>query len=241
MAIIRTGSLIVTSGGTAQNLVLGAVPSYFMMLNETKIAAVTNAVVKAEWFNTMLNGYAIIQTTTTGVPAYSELTSNGFTPFVTDDADLWIPAQAPYNDGTRTPMGKSTNLAVTGISKAANAVITATHSFTTADIGVTWVTFSQVGGMKQINTLRGLVLGVTSTTSFTVNIDTSSFATFVNDGFAIANVITGAPVTTQFGNQIQMTPLYNHGVAGLTLGSSLMVNTNDVWKWIAMYDTSVNG
>jgi hypothetical protein len=190
----------------------------------------------------MANGYAIIQTTTSGVPAYSELTSNGVTPFVTTDPNLFIPPQAPYNatsGGNRAYIQQSTNLIITGISNAAQASVTATHSFTSADIGVTWVTFSQVVGMTQINTLRGQITGVTSTTSFTVNINSTNFSTYTSGG--IANVITGAPVTTQFGAQIQQTPLYNQGVAGLTLGSSLMVNTSDVWKWIAFYDTSVTG
>lgn len=239
MSIIKTGSVTVTTGGVAQNLVLGYVPSYFRMINQTKIAAVTNGVVEAEWFNSMPNGYAFIQTTTSGVPAWSEITSNGFTPFQTGDDALWIPDQAPYNDGTRVPVGKSTNLVITGISKAANASITATHSFTSADIGVTWVTFSQVSGMTQINTLRGQITGVTSTTSFTVNINSTAFSTWTSGG--IANVITGAPVTTQFGSQIQMTPLYNHGVIGLTLGTSLMVTTGDVWLYYSLLDTSANG
>lgn len=228
MAILRTGSLTVTTGGVAQNLVLGAIPSHFKMYNTTTL---TSAFL-AEWWNTMPNASGLLWSVG-ATPAFTLPTTNMFTPFTTADNQLWVPNQAPYN------VGGTTNLTITGISQAANASITATHSFTTADIGVTWVTFSGVVGMTQINTLRGQITGVTSTTSFTVNINSTSFTAWGSGG--IANVITGAPVTTQFGSQVQMTPQHNLGVAGLTLGTTLMVNTSDVWVWEADYDTSVNG
>lgn len=236
MSIIKTGSLTVVSGGTAQNLVLGFVPSYFYMVNMTNVATPANdEIVKAEWFYGMSNATAIGTYYTGSQPAIeiNNISSNGFTPYETADDLLFVPDQAPYSTY------KSTNLVITGISKAANASITATHSFTSADVGVTWVTFSQVVGMTQINTMRGLIQSVTSTTSFTVNIDSTSFSTYTSGG--IANVITGAPATTQFGTQIQMTPSYNRGTIGLTLGTSLMTTTNDVWRYYALLDTSANG
>jgi hypothetical protein len=128
-------------------------------------------------------------------------------------------------------------LTITGISKAANASITATHAFTSADIGVTTVTFHNVVGMNQINTLSGVIQSVTSTTSFTVNINTTNFTTYVSGG--IANIITGVPPVTTSGFQVYNTPLLNVGFTGLTLGSSLMVTTSDVWQYIAMLDSPV--
>jgi hypothetical protein len=128
----------------------------------------------------------------------------------------------------------NTNLTITGISKAANASITATHAFTSQDVGVTTVTFHGVVGMNQINTLSGLIQSVTSTTSFTVNINTTNFTTYASGG--IANIITGVPALTQTGFQLYNTPLKNVGFTGLTLGSSLMVTTSDVWQYVALLD-----
>jgi hypothetical protein len=236
MSIIKTGTFTTVLGGAAQNLTLGFIPSYFYMVNQTNaINPVNDEIVKAEWFPTYANGTGLSTDYTASQPAieFAWHTANAFTPFITADQDLWIPNQAPYN------VNHSTNLVITAISKAAEASITATHSFTSADIGVTWVTFSQVAGMQQINTLRGQITTVTSTTSFTVNINSTAFSTYVSGG--IANVITGAPVTTQFGSQVQMTPLYNHGVIGLTLGTDLMTTTADVWNYYALLDTSANG
>ena len=91
-----------------------------------------------------------------------------------------MPNQAPYTtvSGNRAYVQQSTNLVITGISNAANASVTATHSFTSADVGVTVVTFHGVLGMTQINGLSGVIQSVTSTTSFTVNIDSTNFGTY---------------------------------------------------------------
>lgn len=249
MAYVKKGTLTVTTGGTAQNQTLGFIPSYFRMMNKTKLAATTDGVVIAEWYNDMANASANIWTTSggDGTIKLTQISTNGFTPFTTSDALLFVPAQAPYNvtSGNRAYIGDSTNLVITGISNAANASVTATHSFTTADIGVTTVTFHGVQGMTQINTLRGVIQSVTSTTSFTVNIDSTNFGTYVagtagvTGGFA--NVVTGAPASTQYGTQILNTAQANLGVIGLTLGTSLMVTTSDVWEYVAMLDTVANG
>jgi hypothetical protein len=214
MAIIKNGTLTVGTGGVAQNLNLGFVPSYFRMSNKTKLAATTNGVVIAEWYNDMANATANIWTTSAGdgTNKITQISSNGFTPFQTADSALWTP----------------TNLTITGISKAANASITATHAFTSADIGVTTVTFHGIVGMNQMNTLSGVIQSVTSTTSFTVNINSTSFTTYTSGG--IANIITGIPAGTAQSNA---------GVIGLTLGTSLMVTTSDVWEYVAMLDTPV--
>ena len=228
MAIVKKGTLTVGTGGVAQNLNLGFIPSYFKMENKTKIIANTNGVQIAEWWSDNANASAYIQTMTAGAPVLSYISSNGFTPYSTPSALEYVPL-------TGLPAGAtSTNLTITGISKAANASITATHAFTSADIGVTSVTFHGIVGMTQMNTLTGVIQSVTSTTSFTVNINSTNFTTYTSGG--IANVITGVPPTTTRGAQTFNTPLYNVGFTGLTLGTSLMVTTSDIWQYLAVLD-----
>lgn len=230
MAITKKDTLTVTSGGTAQNLNLGFIPSYFRMSNKTKLAATTNGVVLAEWWDDMANGTANIWTTSggDGTNKITQISSNGVTRYTPTVGTEFVPL-------TGLPAGaKNTNLTITGISKAANASITATHAFTSADIGVTTVTFHGIVGMTQMNTLSGVIQSVTSTTSFTVNIDSTNFTTYSSGG--IANVITGAPPTTTTGFQTYNTPLLNTGFIGLTLGTSLMVTTSDVWEYLAILD-----
>lgn len=228
MAIVRKNTLTVVTGGAAQNLNLGFVPSYFRMENKTKIVANTNGVQIVEWWNDNANASAYLWTTTSGAPVISYISSNGITPFQTAAGTEFVPLSG------LPPGAVNTNLTITGISKAANASITATHAFTASDIGVTTVTFHGINGMTQMNTLSGVIQSVTSTTSFTVNINSSSFSTWTSGG--IANVITGEPPSTTLGFQVFNTPLSNTGFIGLTLGSSVMVTTADVWQYIAVLD-----
>lgn len=233
MAIVKKGTLTVGTGGTAQNLNLGFVPSYFWMQNKTKTVANTNGVQVAQWYDDMVNASAYIWTTTSGAPVISYISSNGVTPYTaaSSQGTEFVPL-------TGLPSGATnTSLTVTAISKAANASITATHAFTSVDVGVTTVTFHSIVGMTQMNTLSGIIQSVTSTTSFTVNINSTSFTTYVSGG--VANVITGAPPYTTTGFQIYNTPLYNTSFIGLTLGTSLMVTTSDVWQYIATLDTDI--
>lgn len=234
MALIKKGTVTVTTGGAAQNLALGFTPSYIRLENKTKIVANTNGVQIAEWYDDNANASAYLWTMTAGAPVLSYTSTNGVTPYVTSDASLFTPS----------------NLTITGISKAANASITATHAFTSDDIGVTVVSFHNVVGMTQINTLSGVIQSVTSTTSFTVNINTTSFTTYSSGG--IANVVTGIPAlqggvpsaTRAPGfppsqantSQVLNTALFNAGSQGLTLGSAIMVTTSDVWQYVAYLD-----
>jgi hypothetical protein len=231
MAIVKKGTLTVGTGGVAQTLNLGFVPSYFRMENKTKIIANTNGVQIVEWYDDMANASAYLWTTTSGAPVISYISSNGITPYFTTLGTEYVPL-------TGLPSGATnTSLTITGISKAANASITATHAFTSADVGVTTVTFSGIVGMTQMNTLRGVIQSVTSTTSFTVNINSTNFTTYSSGGFA--NIITGVPATTTSGFQTFNTPLSNVSFTGLTLGTSVMVTTSDVWQYVAMLDTPV--
>jgi uncharacterized phage protein (TIGR02218 family) len=69
---------------------------------------------------------------------------------------------------------------ITAISKAASAVISfASHPFVVNDV----VAISGVAGMTQINGLQGTVTATTST-SITVNIDSSAFSTYTSGGTA---------------------------------------------------------
>ncbi len=231
MAIVKKGTLTVASGGTAQNLNLGFVPSYIRMENKTKIVGNTNGVQIAEWYDDNANASAYIWTTTSGAPVITYISTNGFTPYSTPVGSEYVPLSGLPAAATNT------NLTITGISKAANASITATHAFTAADVGVTTVTFHGIVGMTQMNTLSGVIQSVTSTTSFTVNINSTNFTTYGSGG--IANIISGVPATTTTGFQTYNTPLSNVGFVGLTLGSSLMVTTSDVWQYVAYLDSPV--
>lgn len=229
MAIVKIGQ-ITAATGSAFNLNLGFVPNYFQLTNQTKTAA-ASGVALSEWWSFQLNGAANIQTLTAGAPILSTISSNGFTPYFGVQGTEFVPL-------TGLPTGSvNTNLTITGISKAANASITATHAFTSQDIGVTTVTFHSIVGMTQMNTLSGVIQSVTSTTSFTVNINSTSFTTYVSGG--IANVITGAPASTTSGFQIYNTPLYNTSFLGITVGSSVCGSASDVLYYKAILDTDI--
>lgn len=256
MSIVKTGTFSVVAGGAAQNLNLGFIPNTFYMRNDTILgsgngAGETPTGITEVWYDDYLGGlaapYTIINTLTDGASVITRLASGtlaattGILAFQTSDPMLFTPDQVPYNSvaGDRAYIQTNTNLIITALSNAANASVTATHSFTTADIGVTVVTFHGVPGMTQINGLQGVITGVTSTTSFTVNINSSNFGTYVNTGTAgvnrgFCNVITGAPVNTIYGNQSLPTSEQNLGIVGLRLGTSVMVNTNDVWYYSAV-------
>ena len=238
MAIVKKGTTTVILGGAAQNLALGFVPSRIQVYNRTKIvAAASPAIFMWEWWNDMVNGSAYIWTMTAGAPVMTYVAANGFTPYQTADAVLYPPS----------------NLTVTGISQAAQATVTAANSFTAADYGVTVVTFHNVVGMTQINTLSGVVQSATGA-NFVVNINTTGFTAYASGG--IANIITGIPALQggliSSGNapgfppsqtdtsQVLNAPLFNAGSIGLTLGTSLMVTTADVLEYMAFLDTDVN-
>lgn len=226
MAIVRVGTFKTAASGVAQTLNLGFVPNYFVATNDTTTASGTG-LFQFSWYSTMANASAYT-ITTAGTPVFAKLTTNGVTPFQTVNGTEFVPLTG------LPPNATSTNLTITGISKAANASITATHAFTAADVGVTTVGFHGIVGMTQMNTLTGVIQSVTSTTSFTVNINSTSFSTWTSGGFA--NVITGVPATTTQGFQTFNTPLKNVGFIGLTFGTSLMVTAADVWNYYALLD-----
>jgi len=84
-------------------------------------------------------------------------------------------------EGAIVQVGQDNSASVTGISKAASAVVTvgSGHGFTTGDYAL----FKHVRGMTEINDRFGRVTG-TAATTITVNIDSSSFSTYTGGGTA---------------------------------------------------------
>ncbi len=255
MAIYRTGTFTVADKTAVQTLNLGFVPSY-LILEDLTLLSSSGSGITAIWdagMAALATPITKLLDTSGGTITQSTLTTTGVAATQTSDALLYVPAQAPYNvtSGNRAYIDQSTLLVITGISAAANASITATHSFTSSDIGVTVVTFHGIPGMVQMNGLSGIVTGVTSTTSFTVNINSSNFTAYssagktagVNTGFA--NVITGAPVTTLYSNVLLPTAEANLGIIGVTIGTGVVGATgganSDVWSYQAWLQSPATG
>ena len=253
MSIYRTGTFTVADKTAIQYLNLGFVPSY-LILEDLTLLSTSGKGITAIWDS----GMAALATpitklldTSGGTITQSTLTTTGVAAFQSTDATLYVPNQAPYTttSGNRQYIDQSTNLVITGISNAANASVTATHSFTSADVGVTVVSFHGVLGMTQINGLRGVIQTVTSTTSFTVNIDTTNFGTYsagtagLTGGFA--NVITGAPANTVYSNVSLPTAQANLGFIGVSIGTGVVGATgganSDVWSYQAWLQSPVTG
>jgi len=101
--------------------------------------------------------------------------------------------------------------------------------------------------MTQINTLSGIVTGVTSTTDFTVNINSSNFSAYNSSGFTagvgtgFANVITGAPVETLYSNVLLPTAEANLGYIGVTFGTAVAGTAGDVLRYIAELQSPATG
>lgn len=77
-----------------------------------------------------------------------------------------------------------TAVSITGITKATSAVVTGTHAMQVGDV----FEFGVVTGMPEIYGLLGIVTAISTTVSFTVNIDSSGYA-------AVGTTGTGNPKT----------------------------------------------
>lgn len=209
MAIVKTGTI--TATGSAYNLNLGFVPSRIELLNQTTLASGVG-VFASQWYDSMPNAYAAT-ITTAGTPVFALATTNGFTPYQTADSALWT----------------ATNLTITGISKAAQAVVTCTNSLAVGDV----VTFSGVVGMTQINTLRGKVVAATGG-NFTVNINTTGFTTYSSGG--IANVIASSSSSYTVDPTNGLPSQANVGQIGITLGTTVAGSASDVIRYTAYLD-----
>lgn len=255
MAIYRTGTFTLTSTADAQTLNLGFVPSYFTMQDIT-LASTSGRGAEIIWdagMAALATPITIARSAAGGTITQSTLTTTGISAFQSADGDLFTPQQAPYTtvSGNKAYILEGTNLVITGITAAANASVTATHSFTSADVGVTVVSFHGVPGMTQINNMYGTIMSVNSTTDFTVNINSTNFTAYnstgktagVNTGFA--NVITGAPATTLYGNVSLPTAEANLGYIGVTMGTGIWALANvangHVWSYQAWGQSPVTG
>ena len=79
---------------------------------------------------------------------------------------------------------------ITGITRAAQATITSLdHGFTSSDIPVTQVDFSQVHGMQEINGKFAFITNIIDEDNFTVALNTSNFHAYISGGFA--NILAG--------------------------------------------------
>lgn len=229
------GTFTTTTGGVAQNIPFGLTPSSIEAWNVTSQTTPANNLISYfYWQDTMPNGSAFRRMyNATPVDVSGYVSTGGVTPYETSDALKWVPA------GSAMQATGSTNLTILGITLGATTIINAANNFTSADEGVTWVTFHNIVGTTGLNTLRGKVITATDSTHFVVDIDSSNMAAWVSGGQA--NVITGSPVTTQFGPQIIMTPQRDLGLAGLTLGTNLMVTTNSIWYFKTTWNDPTNG
>ncbi len=84
---------------------------------------------------------------------------------------------------------RETQFTVTGISEAAQAVVTAANNVVAGDR----VTFTGVVGMTEINNVSGVVTGTPSATAFTVAINSTGFTSYDSGGLAwLVHGVTGA-------------------------------------------------
>ncbi len=263
MAIYRQGTFNVPTGKVALNLNLGFVPCEFRMWNQTVFNTGTLTGTIEGWWNSTMGAQgtpmSMLGTWTAGAPVWSRLTTTGIVPFQSSDPNLFTPQQAPYTttSANRQYIGQSTNQVISktasAITQAANALVTTdiAHSFTSSDIGVTVVTFHGVPGMTQINGLSGVIQSVPTTTTFTVNINTTNFSAYSTTGTTAGltsgffNVITGAPVNTLYGNSLLPTAEANLGFIGLTIGtgyfSDATVTAGDLYFYSAILQAPVTG
>lgn len=271
MAIYKFGTF--STGTTTQyQLNLGFIPSVFRLRNETVFASgngtgdTMTGLIEGYWNQALgaLSTPAFMHCTfTNGAPVWSSTASGstttavGIVPYSTNDSALFLPNQTPYinTTGTRQYIGQSTLQVIDNgagaITKAANALVTASeaHSFTSADVNVTVVQFHGVPGMTQINGLSGVITSVPSSTTFTVNINTTNFSTYTNgltegvsSGFF--NVITGAPANSLYGNVSLPTAEANLGSTGVIVGTTFTNGggaTTDVWSYEAILQSPVTG
>ena len=85
------------------------------------------------------------------------------------------------------------NLAITAITKAANALVTsAFHALLVGDRTY----FSGIVGMTEINGMFGVVATVPTANTFTININTTAFTTFVSSDGIVRGAPPAAPPAT---------------------------------------------
>ena len=85
---------------------------------------------------------------------------------------------------------------ITGVTNAINAVVTANNTFKIGNI----LTISGIVGMTELNQSNLVILSANST-SFTLNIDSSAYGTYISDGTAtLQQLITSYPQILAIGD-----------------------------------------
>lgn len=124
----------------------------------------------------------------------------------------------------RVTLAANKSRAITGITQAAQAVLTVGSN--TFGVGES-VVISGVAGMTQINNLRALVTAKPSTTEITVDIDSTAFSAYASGGTVQTRPITGEVVAggcefdipVRFDSAFSVNALdqYNREISGLRL------------------------
>lgn len=161
---IAEGTITVATGGVAQTLQLPYTPVSFEMWNKTKWGT-SSQVVRAEGFAEDAAGTAYIETTTAGVMTPSILTANGIS-FISAGQPAYGPVIA---------------LASTFVTQASAALVTTAspHGYAVGDVVLIYGTTS----MLQIAGVAYTVQTVGSSTTFTIDVNSSGFASAATAGF----------------------------------------------------------
>jgi len=162
----------------------------------------TNQNVDPPIATTVTNFIATIPTTSVDSAVFiTSIDGNGNNVVVQDSGEflntnvnlglLMNPGKAPYGN-LQLPGGYGTTVAITGITQANPAVITANNTFS---IGET-ITINGVVGMTQVNGQTYTITNVSPTT-ITINVNSTGFSAYVSGGTAssqqnLVNYITGA-------------------------------------------------
>lgn len=88
---------------------------------------------------------------------------------------------------------KNRDATITGISKAASAVVTAANTYAVNDL----VAFNAVVGMTEINGLWGAITAA-SATQFTVAINSTGFTTYTSGGVAVKVLLVSNDITVLY-------------------------------------------
>jgi hypothetical protein len=184
-----------TSGGAAYNLIVGFAPTRVEVVNTTKYAT-DASVIESKWDSSMASGYSYNLVNEADAAIASISTSNGFTPY------------GASNFATN-------QYTITGISAAAQAVVTATNTASVGD----YVYITGVVGMTEINDAHYKVVAATSST-FTIDVDSSGFTAYSSGGIA---------------KNVSETQVDNGG-AGITLGTAVVGADSDVMKVYCFLD-----
>jgi|DEB0MinimDraft_4_1074332.scaffolds.fasta_scaffold02157_7 hypothetical protein len=181
-----------TSGGAAYNLIVGFQPNLVRIVNVTKFAT-DNTNVEFLWDDSMAAGYAYARKTGDGEVNSEIITSNGV---------------SAYSTAAMTDISE----AMSAATQANPCVITvgSTANWTAGD----YVRIRDVVGMTELNENLYKILAVPSSTTASLDVDSSGFTAYTSGGNAY--------------NQSQL--VQASGGHGVTLGTSVVGADGDVLK-----------